>query len=256
MTNAQTNYIYKYDGSFDGFLTAVFDIYENKKIAALLTASAEIQAALDAVVVEVITDGNKAARVEKGIIKNIGRAGFAAVLRVFSACDAHKDAAIYNFLRLAFKHGYKTLEMLGNADVVTYNEILGRVNYECHRMRGFVRFRETKSGVMYAPIRPDHDILEFIMPLFRDRFHIQKFAIYDVGRKKLGLYDGKTYEIGYMEDLPEVELTDDEMDLQRVWKIYYDAVSIESRKSERRRKNFMPARYWEFMTEITNDVDR
>jgi len=249
-------HIYKYDGSFEGLLTAVFDIYESKKDAAQITASEEIQAALDTPVIEVITDGGKAARVEQGIIKNIGRAGFGGVLRVFAACDADKDTVIYNFLRVAFACGYKALEMLGDPRVIAYNEILARVNYECHRMRGFVRFRETAAGIMYAPIRPDHDILEFIMPLFTERFHIQKFAIYDAGRKKLGLYNGKTYEIGFMDDLPEIELTQDEIDLQRVWKMYYDTVSIESRKSERRRKNFMPVRYWEFMTEITNDMDR
>ena len=248
-------------------MTSVFNAYENKTktttpLSTLTTPHSveitclnEIQAALDTVVVEISTDMIKAERVEKGIIKHIGRDGFGGVLRVFAASDANKDTAIYNFLRLAFVHGRKTLEMLGHPDVVVYNEILNRVNYECHRMKGFVRFRETAADIMYAPIRPDHDIVEFIMPHFAGRFHVQKFAIFDVGRKKLGLWDGKTYCVGFTDGLPEIELTDEEIDLQRAWKMYYDTVTIKSRESERRRKNFMPIRYWEFMPEIRNDVE-
>ena len=248
--------IYQYDGTLEGFLTAVFDVYDSKKDAALITCSPAAQATLDSAITEVTTDYNKAERVQNGIVKNIGRDGFATVLRVFAAKNDAKDMAIYNFLRLAFVHGRKTLEMLGHPHVIIFNEILNRVNYECHRMKGFVRFRETKAGVMYAPIRPDHDIVEFIMPHFAQRFHIQKFAIFDVGRKKLGLWDGKAYQIGFTDELPEIELTDEEIDLQRAWKMYYDTVTIKQRESERRRKNFMPVIYWEFMPEIQNDIGR
>ena len=261
--------IFRYDGSFDGFLTAVFDIYNNKwgrgdslratnatRPHLLITSASEIQAAIDTAVIEVVSDIDKAVRVEKGIIRNIGRDGFGGALRVFASNDAHKDIKIYNFLRLVFTHGRKSLEMLGHPHVITYNEIMDAVNYECHRMKGFVRFRETAGGVMYAPIRPDHDIVEFIMPHFAKRFHIQKFAIYDVGRKKLGLWNGKAYAVDYIDELPEIRLTDEEIDLQRAWKMYYDTVTIKSRESERRRKGFMPKRYWEFMPEITNDADR
>jgi len=246
--------IYRYDGNFDGFLTAVFEIYENKKETVIITCSSEIQAALDTAVIEIATDINKAARVEKGIIKNIGSDGFGGVLRVFASDNGGKETTILNFLRLVFVYGRKSLEMLGHPHIIKYNEILNAVNYECHRMKGFVRFRETAGGVMYAPIRPDHDIVEFIMPHFAKRFHIQKFAIYDVGRKKLGLWNGKMYAVDYLDELPEVRLTDEEIDLQRAWKMYYDTVTIESRASERRRKGFMPKRYWEFMPELKNDI--
>ncbi len=247
-------YIYRYDGGIEGFFTAVFDIYDLRRRPYTITASAEVQPAFDTVVIDVITDPKKAARVEKGIIKNIGRLGFAGVLRVFSASFAYKDDSIYEFLQVVFAHGQKAGSMLSDPRVIKYNEIMQNVNYECHRFKGFVRFREIKGGIMYAPIRPDHDILEFIMPHFCERFHIQKFAIFDVGRKKLGAFDGREWRAGYLEDLPEIELTETEADMQRVWKMYYDTVTIKERASEKRRRAFLPDRYREFMPEINNDI--
>lgn len=58
-----------YDGSFDGFLTAVFTIYEERLNVVSITPEAYFQAGLFAEGIEVITNIKKAERVWKGLEK-------------------------------------------------------------------------------------------------------------------------------------------------------------------------------------------
>lgn len=248
-----TKTIFHYDNTIEGLFSCIFIIYDTKAEVENILSINEISIPFDMQLINVVTDLQQHQRIVAGIIKKIGKAGLSSIIKAYASCDNKKEMIIYNYLKLVFKHGSKTESMLSDADVITFNEMLGRVNFECHRFTGFVRFRQTTANIYIAPIRPDNDILEYIMPHFVNRFQIQKFAIVDVGRNKVGYFDGKNWNLGLFNNIRNIELTDDELIFQKLWKQYYETVTIQDRKSERRRKQFMPSRYWEFMNEFNID---
>lgn len=251
-----TKTIFHYDNTFWGFLSCIFDIYAAKTEVAQITSQDTLSPSFDMQIATVVVDNEKSRRVADGVVKKIGSSGMSDIYSAFASCNTEKEIIIYKYLKLVFVYGRKIEQMLSNADVITFNEMLQRVRFECHRYNGFVRFRETESSIFVAPIRPDNDILEFIMPHFVNRFGIQRFVIVDVGRGKAGYFDGKNWDVGQFEGLKDVELTQNEKEFQQMWKNYYDTVTIKPRESERRRKQFMPQRYWEFMPEIKTDMQK
>ncbi|MDR1092642.1 MAG: TIGR03915 family putative DNA repair protein [Clostridiales bacterium] len=256
--------IFLYDNSIGGFLTCVFEAYRYGQNAARILPSNDFQQLTVEENTTVATEPEKAERVASGILRRTGRDGLDNVLRVFRTRSADRDTVIYNYLTLAFQgpeprtaataRGGRVLSRFADPRVIAFNGLLAKFNAECHRFLGFTRFRETASGVLYAPIAPDHDILEYVMPHFADRLNGRPFGIFDVNRKLLGLYDGKKYRVGKTASDPEIELTQTEMNFQALWKRYYDGIAVEERKSERRRRAFMPERYWKFLPEIQNDI--
>jgi len=258
--------IFLYDNSIEGFLACVFEAYKRNGPDTRIMPSAQLGQIGFEESVFVRADGEKAERVMRGVLKRTGSEGWDGVLRVFRTAAENKDTVIYNYLRLVFempeprtastmRHG-RILSRFNDPHVIAFAGLLGKFNFETHRFLGFTRFRETASGALYAPIAPDHDILDYIMPHFADRLIGAPFGIFDTNRHLLGLYDGKTYRTGYIEASPEIELTQNELAFQTIWKRYYDDIAIEERKSERRRRGFMPVRYWKYMPEITNDWER
>lgn len=245
--------IFYYDNTIEGFFSCIFVIYDSKAQVNNITSDNQISVSFDKTLVQVETNETQYRRVKAGIMKHIGERGINSVYLAYSSCNEKKELIIYKYLKLAFIYGAKVYQMLADNDVITYNEMVSRVAFECHRFNGFVRFRQTTTNIYIAPIRPDNDIVEHIMPHFTSRFGTQKFAIVDVKRNKVGYFDGDNIEIGTYGGMRDIQLTDDEIEFQQLWKQYYETVTIADRKSERRRKQFMPTRYWEFMPEINMD---
>ena len=127
-------------------------------------------------------------------------------------------------------------------------ECMKKVGWEIHKLHGFVRFMEAESGALYAPISPDNDVCDLLLPHFRARLPHYAFVIHDVTRAKAAVYDGKN---SFVAPLPhaEVLLSANEQGWQNLWKRYYDAVNIPSRERLRQMRGYMPVRYWKHLPE-------
>ncbi|GHU99236.1 DNA metabolism protein [Clostridia bacterium] len=253
-----------HDNTIEGFLTCVFEAYRREGVAARICAAERFGQLTIEETAAIPADPDKAERVARGILRRTGRDGWDNVQRVFRTACADKDTVIYRYLALVFQgpdphtaalpRGGRVLSRFADPRVIAFNDLLAKFNHECHRFLGLTRFRETASGVLYAPIAPDHDILETILPHFADRLNGFPFGIYDTSRKFLGLSDGREYRAGKISSDPEIELAQNEIAFQALWKRYYDDIAVEERKSEKRRRAFMPERYWKFLPEIKNDL--
>lgn len=246
--------IFVHDGSIEGFFTVVYEAYRSGvEPVAIHSADSDFQTGMLYKTVEVDTDLIKAERVITGI-KRISYTALDNINTAFRHCDKDKDLAIFRFLKLLFSKKGAALSMLSHPDVVTFNQLVHAVNIETHRIRGFVRFRETDFGVYYAPISPDHDILEMIAPHFIERYKGMPFCIHDVPRKKMLAFDGTICKIVPAQDV-EITLSEQEIMMQSIWKDYYQSVNIKERKNLRMQRQFMPVRYRKYMTELHNDVN-
>ena len=138
-----------------------------------------------------------------------------------------------------------------DADVQTVETAAFKVWREFDRLRGLLRFTPDEDGVYAACCEPDHFILPAFGPHFRERFGQTPWAIIDAKRRiclcgEQGqapvLFDvGKSAEIAGRQ--PGGEWED-------LWRHYHKTINNESRNNPDLQKQFMPKRYWKYLTEL------
>lgn len=237
--------VYRTDGSPECFFTAVFDAWRDD--FAFLFPEPDFQAALDDRFEKVTPSAEKTARVLRKIkaLDGLCPREIDCVLRT---PDADREQAAFLYIRLLVGHGKPVRGMLTHPEVRRVRDLADRVAQERHRLTGFLRFRETESGVYYAPCAPDNDVVELLMPHFAARFKTFPFVIHDVSRKIAGLCNGREWKIV---PAPEAAfaLSAEEENFEKLWKKYYASVNIPSRRNLRQQKGYMPVRYWKYLTE-------
>lgn len=238
--------IYFFDGTPQGFFTAFPAAYKDDD--AYLTASLH-QTEFFRQTTAVKTNPTLAERVknrlyelDKGCVKELN-------LLLRSGEDGYEQTA-FRYIKLIAQYKRPVRLMLSLPDVINATELLGRIKNEIHRMHGFLRFTESESGALYAPIRPDHDICDLLVPHFRARLPEYPFVIHDIRRKKAAVYDGKHTFCAPL-DKAEIVLSAKETEWQALWKRYYKSVNIPSRERLKQMRGYLPARYWKLMPEFS-----
>ena len=129
--------IYLYDGTVEGFLTVVFEIYDKKALPDAISVREESQTSFLIESLEVETDLEKAARVEKGILKNVGNEGFSDFVYAFFSDEANpnREMVIFNWIRAVLRYGKKATQMYNLDAIKDFNDIVHKVTYEIHRFR-------------------------------------------------------------------------------------------------------------------------
>ena len=246
--------IYTYDGTFEGFLTIVFDCYQNKLMPKdIVSVGLNICAQQEIVLYKneyIETDFNKSYRVFNGIKDNISEDCLNYVYNAFLACDIKKDINIFEYIFYGFKFGPRVNTML-SVDTILYVQKLSRkVMLEVQRMKGFIRFNEIVPELFYSKITPDNNILELLKPHFTHRFKKQNFIIHDTKRNLALLYNTNDSVISEFKNITISKLNSNEIYYQDLWKAFRESISIKERANPRLQKQYMPKRYWENMNEI------
>lgn len=245
-----------YDGTFEGLLTAIFEIYDRKLQQVKFYSGEWRNTALFEDVIQVVTDNNKYERVLNGLMKKISSHSiqqlYVTYLSETKTCDDH----IAGYIRYAFDSLHNIEEDYGNRYVLRISEIAHMVRRERHRMEAFVRFQKLKDDIFYAAVEPDFNVLPLLIKHFKNRYADQKWIIYDL-KRKYGIY----YDLQDVEYV-EVDFSaanhkgkqasvyfEDENLYQHLWKNYFNSANISSRKNTRLHLRHIPKRYWKNLTE-------
>ena len=240
---------YLYDGTFEGLLTCIHFHYYNGKAAGIYVRD-EYQPSMLQPYVEVETDQSKADTVYEAIIKKISSYDLRRIYRVYKSDEDGKEKMILDYVRLGFKLGGKISMMHGNPIVFEVQRIDKKVGNEVHRLKGLIRFSEMDGGVLYSPIEPDNDMVEFLAHHFCDRYKNEPFIIHDLKRNKaLVAYGGDWYVTHFTKEKVS-GISDDEQKYRDLWKQYFQDIAIKERINPRCQKNLMPVRYWKHLTEM------
>ena len=237
--------IYITDGSPAAFFTAVFDAYSDDDC--IITSDTQVQLSFDSRVVRTEYDEEKCARVRRGIAKYDPLAE-REILIALRSCDPLKEQIAFSSIKKLMQFNCAINKRLNMPEVIELNEIIYKVNGETHRLKGLLRFMESKDGALYAPYTPDNDITDLLMEHFTARFKNEKFVIHDLKRKIAGLYNGRECIMGYAGEA-EIYLSEYERAFENLWKKYYKSVTIKERPHEKQMKGSMPVRYWKFLPE-------
>ena len=254
--------VYVFDNTLDGLLTAVFDSFFRKQQDVTLLAEGEQLPLFADEPHQVVTDGEKAERVWKGLEKQLSKDGLHMITISWLSEERTLNKPLFNFICKIFRLKVKGLEHnASDPDVLEVRNTCRRVLHEQLRMKQFIRFQKAKDGTYLAVVSPDHNVLPIIIDHFQDRFNDQPWLIYDAKRHYGFYYDSKTVIRITFEDettvpfnldngkLNEEVLSNDDQLLQDLWRTYFKAICIKERMNPHKQLSDMPRRYWKYMTE-------
>jgi probable DNA metabolism protein len=245
-----------YDGTFEGLLTAIFEIYDRRLTLVSLQKAGEANSALFEDIITVTTDDARANRVLQGLGKKLSPVGLQRVYIAHLAGIANEDNNIAGYIRYVFDAARNIEEDYGNRYVTRVSEIVMMMRREKHRMEAFVRFQQLRDGTYYSAIEPDFNVLPLLIKHFKSRYADQKWMIYDIKRNYGLYYNLHDVEFISMEFSAAKSATnviaafgEDEETYQRLWKNYFKSVNITSRKNTKLHVRHIPKRYWKHLTE-------
>lgn len=250
--------IYVFDGSFPGFLTAVFESFERRHFDVTPIRQEEFSGVLFEETLEIITDQEKAQRVQKGLKKTLKGTMTNDIFKVFLSEKPDAWKSCFNLIQKVFKGETEIFDNFGDADVITFDRTLTSVNRERHRMTAFIRFQKSDDSMFHCVIEPDFNVLPLIAEFFTKRYADQKWLIYDIRRKYGLLYDKQSVSEVYLTVTQQNSLSrpDDiifidpkEEQYQNLWKQYFKSTNIEARKNLKLHLQHVPRRYWKYLVE-------
>lgn len=246
-----------YDGTWIGFFSAIFEIYEYK-IADPLISGREVEiGSIFSNSHKVHTDETKSRRVINKLRQKLSPVGFSQLYKTFLSEEKEIENVMFRFIRYALSSKNSIENNYADPDVLMLQQVSRKVHREKHRMEAFVRFQLTKDQLYYAVIQPDYNVLPLIMKHFKDRYADQRWLIYDVIRKYGIYYDlHKVSEVSIdfnfdcNDESSFAGIYNEEENLYQVlWKQYFKSVNIEARKNTRLHIQHMPKRYWKYLVE-------
>ena len=262
--------VYVFDGTMDGVLTAVFDVFALKEqpeghgSGMLLLTDGDALPLFCDHTYKVYTDEEKARRVWTGLEKRLSREALKLISVSWLSELKELNTPLFHYICKVFRQpaGAMSIERnFADSDVLAVTNIARRVLHEQLRMKQFIRFQKAKDGTYLAVVSPDHNVLPIVIDHFQDRFNDQPWLIYDAKRHYGYYYDGKTViHVTFENELAvpfslengkldaEVLSSDDQL-LQDLWRTYFKAICIKERMNPRKQLKDMPRRYWKYMTE-------
>ncbi|MCI4625950.1 MAG: TIGR03915 family putative DNA repair protein [Candidatus Magnetoovum sp. WYHC-5] len=248
---------YLYDGTFDGFLSCLHDCFI-LKVAQPCKIYTKNSQEVDLFSKDVIVENSddKCRWITKLIREQISPVCLDNVTYAFHSEARGVEMLIYNYILLGLKVGRGVDNCLDNClndGVVRQVQALAhKVNYEIHRLKGFVRFEESADGVFYAKIQPKYNILTFLSTHFQRRFCNQLWVIHDISRGHAIIYNRQCVSFINLEACGSV-ICENEKFYQDLWRTYFNALSIEERKNPELQRHFVPLRYRKDITEFIDN---
>ena len=250
--------IYTYDGTFEGFLTCIFECYNRKDFPVDIQSRIGEQKHVFAEKFDIPTHSGKADRVWKGIQKKLSGNNNQLVFYAFLSEEAGIEMKIYRFLRRLFSEHFNIETDYGDSDVLYLTQTSQKVKKEAMHMMQFIRFQHTKDGLYFCGIEPRYDVIPMVVGHFQKRFADQKWLLYDLKRNYGVLYGKDTME--------EVEISNQQFSqmngqvkqnileegeefYQKLWKSYFTHINIKERKNLKLQRQHMPRRFWKYLPE-------
>jgi len=239
-----------FDGSLEGFLCIVFAHYYDRINPLAIQKEGQYQNTLYSEEFFISTDFDKAARVQKGIRRKISMQAEHYVNYAFWSENESCYMDIFRYLQLGFKLGKSVDCYLQEDCVLAVHKLARYVGREVHLLSGFSRFAETKQGVFYCSIAPKNNVLPMLAEHFSDRMMNQAWVIHDKVRKQAAVYNGEHFVIGNVPGDVNLEYNDKELQVQELWRTFFNSVSIKERKNKKLQRNLLPLYFRKSMLEF------
>jgi len=255
-------YIYRCEDTPESIFTAIYNVYEDRRAGGEVRLDITDDPILFAEDISVDADPVKAKKVSDTVLRKFGEDDSYKIAYVLSANSPDKAQAVYRTVALGLKGRVcpgHLFDNLADDDVRLAFSLAKKVGREFEHLREFLRFEELEHGALYAGYESENSLLPFLMEHFSDRFPIENFAIYDEGRKCMGVHkafnshwylmqcDENTGEPVRREEL---RLSESEEEYQKLFKCFCQKIAIKERRNLSLQRNLLPLRFRSHMTEF------
>lgn len=249
--------IFRYDKTFEGLLTVVFDAYNRKTFPEKLLGEKELEPLFVEQLHLVVTDEEKATRVWTALQKKIEKTTCNMITHVWLSEEEGSDELIFRYISKVFDNKRSIETNFADVDVLEMHQMAKKVSKEKQHILEFLRFQKAADDIYFAPISPVYNALPLAVEHFVNRFADQKWIIYDLKRKYGYYYDLKTATEMTLDldnhfldgKLDDKLMAEDEKLFQDLWKTYFKSLTIKERINLKLQRQHLPKRFWKYLTE-------
>lgn len=225
--------VFRYDKTFEGLLTVVFDAYARRVWPDALLAGGEPAPLFTGEDHTVVTDPEKSDRVWRALLKKLPKDVCNMLVMGWLSEEPGVDMMLARYMRRVFGRNaggekkdaacnLKVYTDFSDPDILRIKQLALKVSREREHLMQFTRFQKGADGsgaadtadpdgrtdprnpsgqpTYFAPVSPRYNALPLAIPYFRDRFRDQRWLIYDIKRHYGYYYDLETVTEITMED--------------------------------------------------------
>lgn len=248
--------LYRCEDNLESIFTAIYRVYEERRDRSEVRIALDDEPWLFSTVILVEPDAERCRKVIRTLRRRFGEKNFEYVCLALAAPDEEKAQAVYGTVAAGLDGGCawgRLFDNLADENVNKAFRLATNAWRENDHLRGFTRFEELESGVLYAKIRPKNHLLTFLMAHFSDRLRGENFVLHDAGRNLFGAHPaGGEWYLLQGGDLPasEPEHSAYEEKYQILFRQFCKSITIDARQNAMLQRNMLPLRFREFMTEF------
>ena len=243
---------YRYDGTFAGFLTCVWDALESQIEPVEFLLPSDGAALWETR--ELVSDEGRARRLYAALAKRVSPDFQNLIARGFLTCLPQKELDLLTLIRRGLREGDRVRLDLGDPVVARVNLALTKMWTEWDHLKGFVRFSDL-DGFLVGEIEPKNRVLPLLASHFAARYSGERLVLYDRTHHEVFLSDRGRWKLLPAEDFRMGPAGAEERSFRAMWRKYFQTIAIEGRRNPKCQSTHMPKRYRHVMTEFLTDEE-
>ncbi len=210
--------------------------------------------------VETEESERKAVAVEKLIKKHLGDEAYRDLYYAILSPDEKKGDVVLNTMLEAkiIPNSKKIMNHLKSPYVRKVFELSRTVGNEVHYFKEFLRFRELRSGILFAKINPKSQVLTCIADHFANRLPLENWLVYDESHRMVLVHEAKKQWVILVDETMNFEkvknFSNAEWMFEKLWKGFCDTISIKERENRELQRQHLPMWYRKNMVEFTKEL--
>ena len=241
-----------YDGSFEGFLSLIYRVYYEKLKPINICKSLANEIIFEKIV-QIDTSDENSKKVFTSMKKIFPKNIIQRILNIFMCDTKEFEMQLLEFIIIGFKDP-RELFNINNSCVFYINNLEKELFKNVHKMYAYTRFEELDDETLYAKVDCRFNVVYFLAKHFIKRFNNQNFIIHDINRKLAFIKNGSNVQIENISSFETPSYSTNEEKFQKLWKSFFNAVSIKERENKKLQQNQVPLIYRTYMSEFFEDL--
>ena len=237
-----------YDGTFEGFLSLVYEVYY-KKLKPIKIYKTLPNEMIFEEILELNTSKDNAIKVLNAIKTKFPKELIQRILNIFMCDSKEFELYLLEYIIIGFKE-VKQLYNINNSCVFYLNSLEKELFRNVHKLTGFVRFEELEDGTLYAKVESKFNVVYFLGKHFLKRFNNQNFIIHDLNRKLAFVKIQNDFSVQEVAFFDEPTYSSNEQKFQKLWKSFFHGVTIKERINPKLQRQLVPLLYRIYMSEF------
>ena len=239
-----------YDGTFEGFLSLVYEVYYKKLKPTKIYKTLPNEILFEEIL-EINSSKESGIKVLNAIKTKFPKEILEKILNIFMCDSKEFEMALLEYIVIGFKDS-KQLYNINNSCVFYLNNLEKELFRVTHKLTGFIRFEELEDKTLYAKIESKFNVVYFLGKHFLKRFNNQNFIIHDINRKLAFVKMQNDFSVQEVAFFDEPNYSSNEEKFQKLWKSFFSGVTINERTNLKLQTQMVPLLYRTYMSEFKN----